>query len=359
MSSPFGFPSPGKEEDASFPGFLKLLERLSPERTLVLGRLARVLCEVADTQPVGRRALASRLGLTEREIRSLAEELRAQGFLEFDGTGMKITPDAAAWIPEARRLTRRLFAPASMEERLSRLLNLTRCVVISGDAQEDGRILSEVCRAAGQTLVETLTDSSTLAVGGGSTMAEVARNLPAASFPHLMVVPLRGGIGSVMEGQASVIAAEIAERLGGQYRLIHLPDNLDGDTLREMLKMDEVRRTVDLIRRADVAIHGIGRADEMASKRGLDAETCRKLLSGGAEGEAFGAFFDLQGRLIHRLSTPGGDLAEGGERRMIACAAGSSKARAIIAALRANRYHALVTDGAAAGEILSLLEGGA
>ena len=49
---------------------LSLFLSLAPEKTLEIGKMAQVLCQVSQTQPVGRRALASRLSMTEREIRA-------------------------------------------------------------------------------------------------------------------------------------------------------------------------------------------------------------------------------------------------------------------------------------------------
>jgi central glycolytic genes regulator len=159
-----------------------------------------------------------------------------------------------------------------------------------------------------------------------------------------------------MEGQASVIAAEIAEKLGGEYRMIHLPDTLDADALKEMLKMDEVRETVDLIRRANVVIHGIGRADVMAQKRHLPPAVMGLLREGGAVGEAFGVFFDALGRPVYRLETGSGDHTSSAEARVLAAACGTGKAEAVIACMRYEKHCGLITDESTAKAMLSILE---
>ena len=68
---------------------LSLFLSLAPEKTLEIGRMAQVLCQVARSQPVGRRTLAARLSMTEREIRAASDGLRQQGLVVTDGSGMK------------------------------------------------------------------------------------------------------------------------------------------------------------------------------------------------------------------------------------------------------------------------------
>ena len=338
--------------------FLSLFSRLSPERLQAVGRMAQVLCEVADAQPIGRRSIASRLSLNEREVRSIAEELKMQGLLEADISGMKLSPAAADLVDACRKLTQSLFSLRSLEDRLCRLLQARSVTVVTGSADSDARVLQDVGRAAARKLRESLRRNSILAVGGGSAMAETARGLHPAALDQLMVVPLRGGIGPLMEDQANVIAGEIATRLGGRYRLLHLPDNPGPEAMKELLKQEEVRRTVELLRQADVVIHGIGRADEMAEKRSLPESVQANLRRDGAVGEAFGAFFDKDGRTVYRVETFGADVPQAfGACRVIAVAAGARKARAIIACLRREKAADLICDESAANAMLALLSG--
>ena len=335
---------------------LSLFLSLAPEKTLEIGRMAQVLCEVARLQPVGRRTLAARLSMTEREIRDASDSLRQQGLVTSDGSGMRLTPRAQGLLASANEVSGRLFALSSLEDFLRRALGCRYVTVIRGSADKDPRVLAEVGRRAAQALKKELRDGEILAVSGGSTMAAVAEGLAGNGSRPVMVVPLRGGMGPVMEGQASVIAAEIAEKLGGEYRMIHLPDTLDAEALREMLKMDDVRETVSLIRRADVVMHGIGRADDMAEKRHLSPDILSLLRERGAVGEAFGVFFDRAGRAVYRLETWSGEHAEAAEGRVLAAACGSRKAEAIIACLRYEKHCALITDEGAARRMLSLIE---
>ena len=187
-------------------------------------------------------------------------------------------------------------------------------------------------------------------------MSEMAHGIQSATPMNVMVVPARGGMGSSVEIQANTVAAEIAHRIGGHHRAMHLPDTLDAAALQEMMKLPEVRETLDLLQRTDLVVHGIGRADVMAQQRRLNAEDMETLRTRRAVGEAFGDFFDFEGKTILKASTVSLSLGKAyKETRMVAVAAGENKAEAIIAATRHEKHDSLVTDEAAAQRILSLL----
>ncbi len=59
---------------------------------------------------------------------------------------------------------------------------------------------------------------------------------------NVMVVPARGGMGRAVETQANTLAAEIARKIGGHHRLMHLPDHMDAAAMQEMCKLPEIRK---------------------------------------------------------------------------------------------------------------------
>ena len=171
-----------------------------------------------------------------------------------------------------------------------------------------------------------------------------------------MVVPARGGLGRNVELQANTLAEEIAGKLGGHYRLVHLPDYLDAAAMQEMMKMPDVSEAMELLERADVILHGIGTARDMMRERNMDRSIQTRLLNQGAAGESFGAYYDIDGKCLMAASGMGVDLARLKPTcRMIAAAAGKSKAEAIISVMRHRRHTMLTTDQGAAEQILSIL----
>lgn len=334
---------------------LTLLTRLAPDLMDEIGRRAMVLERIDALQPVGRRALASRLNLPEREVRAVASALKDQGFITLDAAGMTMTSKAFEVIEGARALSRAMYGLTTLEKLLRQRLQVKRVLVVAGDADREEHVLRDVGRASAHCVRQMLRSGMTLAVTGGRTMTETARGMTCASPLNIMVVPARGGVGAEVETQASAVAAEIAQRLGGHYRVLHLPDNLDKEALSELCRLPEVREAVELLQRADLVVHGAGRADVMAQNRALPKDVTQKLLKDGAVGETFGDFFDLQGRTVYRMST----LSVGLGRLQPACryvlvAAGAQKGEAIVAALRHEKHDTLITDEGAAREILRL-----
>ena len=174
---------------------------------------------------------------------------------------------------------------------------------------------------------------------------------------NVMVVPARGGVGASVETQASAVAAEIARRIGGHYRVMHLPDAMDASALQEMMKLPDVRETLELLQRADLVVHGVGRTDVMAQRRRLNADALDVLRKKQAVGEAFGDFFDSEGRTVLQTSTVALGIGKSyKDSRMVAVAAGERKAKAIIAATRHEKHDSLITDEAAAQKSVAILK---
>ena len=336
---------------------LKLIKRIAPEQLLEIGRRAQVLTGIETMQPVGRRALSTRLNLSEREVRAIATSLKDQGLLTLNAAGMQLTAKAQDVLPGARDLSRALFGLNDLSQQLAHFLKVDYVVVIAGDADEDKQVLKEVGRSAAHRIKQLLSNGITLAIGGGSTMLEISRGISSSVAHDIMVVPARGGIGSMVETQASVVAVEMARKLGASYRVIHLPDSVDEATLQKMCKQKDVRETIELLQKADVVVHGICGTMQTAKHRGMNAEECDALIDAGAKGEALGDFFDINGKMVRQIKTVSYELTKMQKKPiMVAVAAGNSKAEAIIACIRHAPHNSLITDEGAANEMLALLK---
>lgn len=335
---------------------LQMMGLLAPDLLEELSKRAWILERIAALQPIGRRALASRLHLPEREVRAVAAALREAGYIELDAAGMSVSPSANKVLKAACSISHTVRGLSELENTLTHLLGVSRVMIVPGDADSDAQVLREVGRMAALKLRSLLSSGAVLAVSGGSTVAQVAANLQAGMLPlDVLVLPARGGMGRAMEAQADTLAAEFARRLRGHHRLLHLPDHLNPDAWHELQKMPEVRETIDALHRADVLVHGIGRADEMLKHRGLPHEVAEHILAEGAVAEALGHYFDAQGRVVYAASAVGLD-GQAVERvpNILAVAAGAGKAEAILAVIRRRPHILLVTDEAAAQKMLEI-----
>jgi len=337
-------------------GFISLMRKLAPDLTEEMTRRALILERISVMQPVGRRQLASRLNLPEREIRNTAVLLKELGYLELDASGMSLSRKAEEVLDSAREFSKAMNGLTETENRLAELLKVDRVLVAPGDADEDPQVLSDVGRICAARLRMLLGNGNTLAVTGGRTVAAVARSIQSPTPLNVMVVPARGGIGRSVELQANTLAEEIAGRLGGHYRLIHLPDHMDAEAMQRMMMMPEVHEAMELLERADVILHGIGIAREAMRERNLSRTAQAELTRKGAAGESFGAYYDVNGECLMESSSVGVDLARLKPTcRMVAAAAGISKAEAIISVMRHTHHSLLVTDSGAAEKMLRLL----
>ncbi len=337
--------------------YVSLMQKLAPDLTEEMGRRALILERIGAMQPVGRRQLAAELRMPEREIRNATGLLKEMGYLESDGAGMSLSPAGAALLEEADAFSRAVSGIPETEAELRRLLPVKDVVIARGDADRDAVALQEVGRRCGRRLRALLRNGDTLAVTGGTTLAAVVRNMQVASPLNVMVVPARGGMGREAELQPNTMASGLAEKLGGHYRLIHMPDNLEESAIRELRKLPEVGEVLDLMQRADFILHGISGSEDSLRDPRLSRKELAMLRENKVCGECFGAYFDFQGKCLLRLSSVGVELGKLNPAcRRIAAAAGAGKAEAIISVLRHDPHELLVTDEGAAARMLALLK---
>ena len=88
-------------------------------RTLILERIAAL-------GPIGRRALATRLNLSERTVRAAADALRDAGCITQSAAGMEISDAGRQLVETARAVSRSRRSVQSTERALSRKLNIER-----------------------------------------------------------------------------------------------------------------------------------------------------------------------------------------------------------------------------------------
>ena len=189
---------------------VKLLTNLAPE--LMDGIVARAMAleRISVLQPVGRRALAQRMRMPEREARVLTDALRAGGWIEVSAAGMVLTDKAYGMLDSIREIVRAQLGLSSMEVQLSRLLKVENVRIVPGDADQSPDVLGEVGRVAGTRLRKLLSDGMILAVNGGTTVQQVAEHIPRGAPMNITVLPARGGLGQSAETQASTLAETIA-----------------------------------------------------------------------------------------------------------------------------------------------------
>ncbi len=334
---------------------LVLGQRLVPELADKLRARYRVLQRIFLHQPIGRRSLAAVLGTTERILRADVELLKQQGLLDVAPLGMSLTEAGVAVISDLDSVIRYLDGRQELEFALSSILSIDRVLVVPGDSDDDQVVMRDIGYGTARLLGDYIKSPCTIAVTGGSSMAMVAEMLPKSTKAQdIEVLPARGGLGEQVELLANTIASQIAFKLGGSYRMFHVPELLSRTTADSLSMEPTVQEIVMRIRDADIVLHGIGEALVMARRRRLDDYTVNLLEKQSAVAEAFGYFFDQDGQVVHVMNTLGlhiEDLPRIGT--VIGVAGGHSKAGAIRATSMAYRIDALITDEGAARAIVN------
>lgn len=338
---------------------LAVQQKIIPEMVELLDKRYHILKKIYYNQPIGRRGLSQELNLGERIVRTEVNFLKEQGLLNVNSIGMVVTEEGENILNSLEELIHSINGLSVIEEKLQRYLNISKVIVVPGNLDEDGTVLKEMGRVAAGYVKNLIQDDSIISLTGGSSVAQVIENFPRISKSNVLVVPARGGMGRDVETQANALASGLASKIGGNYKLLHVPDNISHEALETMLNEPDIKETIDYITKADILIFGIGRADEMSRRRGMSEESIQNLLSQGAVAEAFGYYFDEKGEIIYISPTMGLNYSDVGViKNVIAVAGGKNKAHAIIATKIHNNSQALITDEGASKEIIKIVESG-
>lgn len=318
-------------------------------RTLVLER-------VAVLGPIGRRALAQRLQLPEREVRSAADALRTSGCISQSAAGMELTDYGRSLVDTARAVSKGRRSLSSMELALARKLDVERVCIVRGDADVDESVLDEAAQAAARQIRFLMQNAQVMAVSGGRTLRMTAEAISIAAPMDVIVVPAQGGMGGSMDTQANALAEIFARKLGGQHRLLHLPEGISPQAVQELCAIAQVRETLELLTHADVLLYEISQAQALLQERGFGAVEREALEKTGAIAEALGFYFNSQGAMVSNRSAIALRAADLGRHiKAAAVAVGAQKAAAIIAVCMHHPHRLLVTDEGAALRMMELL----
>lgn len=340
---------------------LEIQRTLAPDIVDVLMKRYSILRQIGDGGLVGRRTLAASLGMTERVLRAETEFLKRQALIVTEPSGMRISEAGARLLAEMEPMMKEWFGLAELEARIASAYGLRQAIVVPGDSDADPAARRELGKAGAAALTRAVAqlprndrEPLVIAVTGGSTIVEVAERLSASpEFKGALFVPARGGLGERVELQSNTIAAAMAKRTGGEYRLMHVPDDVGEEAILSLMGEAHIREVADIVRKARVIVHGIGEAFVMARRRRLSGETVERLKEGGAVAESFGYYFNSRGEVVHKMPTVGIRLEDIEKvETVIAVAGGASKGQAIAAVLRNGQEDVLVIDEAAARAVL-------
>ncbi|HLR34325.1 MAG TPA: sugar-binding domain-containing protein [Tissierellales bacterium] len=334
---------------------IELEKKIVPEILDIMEKRYDILRGINYNQPIGRRTLANNLNMGERTVRTEVNILKEQGLLSIEPMGMYVTQEGKNLLEDLTEVIHKVKGLSELERKMEKLLEVENVLIVPGNSDENDLILKDIGKTAALYLKKIIKDNYIIGITGGSTMAQVADEMPKIkSKDNVLVLPARGGLGKDVETQANSIAAKLAKKLDGNYRLLHAPDSIEKETLEVLLKLEDVKETLELIRKMDILVFGIGRADVMAERRKLSNESINCIMDKGAVSEAFGHYFDTEGKQVWESMTVGISLEDFKKtKHVIGVAGGEAKSDAILSVTAFRKNMTIVTDEGAALKILN------
>lgn len=254
--------------------------------------------------------------------------------------------------------TERFGRDFALEEGLVERFSLSEAVAFdSSGIDEPGQVAA---RLTGSYLSGVLEAGSVLGVGISATVGLVPPSLRGLSSLGCTVVSLTGAV-AVAEtetpGNPVDLVPAFARALGGPALRVLAPVLATTAEARAAITAEpDVAEQIEVARRADVAVVGVGHLGEDAFLRSqgvLGSDDLACLERSGAVGDLLARYFRADGTAVdapldHRVVGVGlEDLR--GMKRVVAVALGESKRHAILGALQGGYLDVLVTDASTAG----------
>jgi deoxyribonucleoside regulator len=254
--------------------------------------------------------------------------------------------------------------PTDVEHRLSRRFGLVAHVVQVPDVVSEVDRLERVALHTARMLGQYLDSNMNIGIAWGSTMSAVSRHLVPRATHNSQIVQLNGAANPRTTG--ILYASEILERFGSAFgayvQQFPVPAFLDDPATRTALWRERsIRRVLDVQKRMDVALFGLGspRADvpsHVYTAGYLDDDDLAELERLGVVGDIATVFYRIDGSfdgipLNERATGPDPEVILRTARR-ICVVSGRSKIPSILGAIAAGLITDLFIDTATARALL-------
>ncbi len=223
-------------------------------------------------------------------------------------------------------------------------------------------LLTGVAIVAAEELERVLKEPTEkiIALGTGRALKACVEQVSRMSCPQHKIVSLLGNMMS--DGSATPYNATIrmADRVGAMQFPYPLPVLAsDKEELTTLHMQEAVRNTIDLCKRADLTLVGIGNMDATAPlvvDGFVEDDELPELLALGAAGEITSWIYDSEGNLLdcaYNRRVASAPLDSNPNRKVIAVAVGPAKVKAIHAALTGRLVNGIITSEATAEALLN------
>jgi deoxyribonucleoside regulator len=309
---------------------------------------ASLLADVAELYYLEERnqvEIAKISGVTRSMVSRMLTEARQSGIVEI-------------------RIQRPLQSDPGLERALKEKFGLKDAFVVVTSHRSGERLTRALGNAGAQVLAGFLAPQMTLGLAWGTSISATVDAFETAELMPLKVVQLVGAMGAHnMEYDGHDLVSRITEKLGGEAYYLNAPYLCQSPEIAQsLLETKSVRETINVGKKTDVALLGIGTTSPDYSSFYLAGYITRRELDdlhrAGAIGDVCGLHFDLIGQpacddFCERLvSIRRPDLLSIPVR--LGVAGGEGKADAILGALRGKYVNVLVIDSLTAKIVLKL-----
>lgn len=289
--------------------------------------------------------VARALGISRQKVQRLLRQARDLGIVEINIKNPNLVS-------------------LDLERRLKAAFSLKEVILAASHPYEEERRHS-VARAAASYLERHVLDGMVVTVGMGRNTGEI----PDFFFPpRNLDCTFVSAMGNSPHVGESINPNNICRRLAANARAraiyLHAPATVESLQAKEILLAQEaVGPILDLARKADLALIGIGTPSDDATLVRMDCisrEEAKGLAQSGVVGDLLGTTFDKDGQVMvspmrnHIMGLTLEDLR--GIPTVIAVVSEKGKSGAILGALRTGVLHVLITETENALEIAEMLD---
>ncbi len=158
----------------------------------------------------------------------------------------------------------KINAPAEtyhdLEHQIEAKYGIKEVVVVDTGTDEQNEVIASIGRAAALYLNASLQGNEIIGLTWGKALLSMVNAFSPDHFPELQVVQMLGGLGEPEAGfHGADLTRRMAEKFSTKPRLIHAPGIVRSrDLCNELIDDIQVRNTLQLAARADIAVVGIG-----------------------------------------------------------------------------------------------------
>ncbi|MBA7595688.1 Deoxyribonucleoside regulator [subsurface metagenome] len=291
------------------------------------------------------REIAKRFSISRSNVSRLLTEARNRGIVEI-------------------KVKQKIPLDYNLQKEIRSRFSLKDVKILKFYGLDYQEMLRKLGTIAARYLKTILNKVSIVGMSWGTAIYEVVNAFESEFYKNIEVIQMIGGIGAENPDiDGTELARRLAEKVGGRYRYLHAPLIVENADIKKAIIVEKnVKEVLQKVKKADVAIVGIGSTDPTVSslvRAGyLNKKELNEIRKLGAVGDICARHFDINGNLCQI------DLNErviGIDTNVlkdinyvIGVAGGKAKASAILGVLRGGYINVLISDNKAISEVLKL-----